>query len=107
MEHIMPKLTFICEHEHPLTKTNVSTITYESKREYLDDILEDFRDFLKGCGFQIDGDITVTNNDQFDLSNISIDLDSPYNVDTITFGSVETIDSITNYGNSYNTERDQ
>lgn len=59
----MPKLTFTCEHEHPIKKdVNVSTITYESNREYLGDILEDFRDFLKGCGFQIDGEIDVVDN---------------------------------------------
>jgi len=72
----MPKFTFTCEHEHPIKKdVNISTITYESNRDYLGDILEDFRDFLKGCGFQIDGNIDIVDEEEPETLS--------YNFDTI------------------------
>lgn len=93
----MPKLKFTCEHQHPLKKdTNVATITYESNREYLSDILEDFSDFLKGCGFHIDGNIEVVSDTSddlitFDFTPTETNMNdyisaSSYGVDTITLG---------------------
>lgn len=90
----MPKLTFVCEHQHPLKKdVTVSTITYESNREYLDDILEDVRDFLKGCGFHIDGDIRVVKEETDDM--ITFDLSTPY--------SANMHDSVMTFDHSYDT----
>lgn len=69
----MPKFTFTCEHEHPIKKdVAVSTITYESKRECLPDILDDFRDFLKGCGFYVDGDIDIVKQEEYPHEDIII-----------------------------------
>ena len=43
----MPKMTFVCEHQHPINKdSNLYKVTYESNREYLYDILEDFEEVL-------------------------------------------------------------
>ena len=71
---IIPKFTFTCEHEHPIKKdVNISTITYESNREYLGDILEDSRDFLRGCGFQIDGTLDVVPNEEIYGTDIRTD----------------------------------
>ena len=51
----MPKFTFTCEHKDAFNKdVTVSKITYESNREYLGDVMEDIRDFLKGCGYMIE-----------------------------------------------------
>lgn len=56
----MPKMTFTCEHPSLLDgKTNLAKITYESNREYLYDIIEDFEDFLRGAGFVVDGKLDV------------------------------------------------
>lgn len=92
----MPKFTFTCEYDHPIKKdTVVSKVTLESNREYLPDVLEDVRDFLKGCGFQIDGDIDVVENepvtitcdfDSFATMNDPI-ITSSYGSDTITINT--------------------
>ena len=85
----MPKMTFVCEHQHPINKdSNLSKLTYESNREYLYDILEDFEDFLRGCGFYIDGKLEIVNKedveivfDPIDTETITISgYDSPFNL---------------------------
>lgn len=86
MENIMPKLTFICEHEHPVKKEVVSTITYQSNREYLGDILEDIRDFLRGCGFAVDGEIDIVNDECYTKDGEPT-YDSILDLGSFTFGS--------------------
>jgi hypothetical protein len=49
----MPKLKFECQH------MSGEKITYESDKEYLFDILEDFQNFLKGAGFVFDGVVDI------------------------------------------------
>lgn len=110
----MPKFTFTCEHEHPIKKdVNISTITYESNREYLGDILEDFRDFLKGCGFHIDGEIDVVNESdkepQITVDNNLWSLDTD-NGGTITFSPYEesiTLDLTDHNDYYYDTDRNR
>lgn len=55
------KMTFTCEHHHALlaTKPVLAKITYETHQEQLELILEDFKSFLKGAGFEIDGYLDV------------------------------------------------
>jgi hypothetical protein len=48
----MPKFTFICDHNDNIGDGPV--ITYETERLFIDDVLFDFQDFLKGCGFVFD-----------------------------------------------------
>lgn len=89
----MPKMTFVCEHQHPINKdSNLSKVTYESNREYLYDILEDFEDFLRGCGFYINGKLEVVDKEdvKIDLSYDSMSSDfSSVNTDTITISSYD------------------
>lgn len=60
------KITFTCEHHHALLSPThvVAKITYETRQEQLDQILEDFRCFLKGAGFEIDGYLDVVPFDE-------------------------------------------
>lgn len=92
----MPKMTFVCEHQHPIHKdSNLSKLTYESNREYLYDILEDFEDFLRGCGFYIDGKLEVVNPEDIDIDAENFSMDdltcslSSSSIDTITISSYE------------------
>ena len=36
---------------------------YKTEEECLDDILRSFRDFLKGCGFHFEGELTIVDLD--------------------------------------------
>lgn len=89
----MPKMTFVCEHQHPINKdSNLSKVTYESNREYLYDIIEDFEDFLRGCGFYIDGKLEVVDKEdvEIDFSYDSMNNSfSSTNTDTITISSYD------------------
>lgn len=90
----MPKITFVCEHQHPINKdSNLSKLTYESNREYLYDIIEDFEDFLRGCGFSFDGRLEIV-----DQEDITLD----FNDDCMS-SSINTVDTITisNYDDTF------
>lgn len=55
----MPKFTFICDHndeDGPGPK-----LTFDTERVTLDDVLFDFQDFLKGCGYVFDGEVSIVN----------------------------------------------
>jgi hypothetical protein len=52
------KFTFIREESF-----HGSKITYETPSESLDQILSEFGDFLRGCGFVINGYLDVVNDD--------------------------------------------
>jgi hypothetical protein len=47
----MPKFTFISEHN------TGEKITFEFNKEYLPDILQEFEMFLRGAGFQFNGNL--------------------------------------------------
>lgn len=53
----MPKFTFICDHNDTLGPGPV--ITVETERIFLDEVLFDIQDFLKGAGFVFDGELTI------------------------------------------------
>ena len=62
----MPKFTFICEHETPFKPgVSVAKITYQSDREVLDEVIEDFQDFIRGCGYYFEGNLQVVENEIF------------------------------------------
>lgn len=54
---------FIKNHEKNLYDSHESTITMETNSEQLFDILRDFENFLRGCGYVIDGTIELVRND--------------------------------------------
>lgn len=43
---------------------DTTDVTVESDGVTLDVILSDFADFLRGCGFQIDGDLDVVKDEE-------------------------------------------
>lgn len=58
------KMTFKAEHyDYSLygeqSKKPISTIIYDTQHDSLDMILEDFTQFLRGCGFYINGYLDV------------------------------------------------
>jgi hypothetical protein len=75
----MPKFTFICDHNDKLGAGPV--VTYETERLHIDDVLFDFTDFLRGCGFVFDGDAQiVTEGEMFksedDFDEVNFDRDT-------------------------------
>ena len=56
----MPKMIFECQHIDPFPPNReLAKVTYESKRENLEDVIADFQDFLKGCGFNFEGTLSI------------------------------------------------
>jgi hypothetical protein len=51
----MPKFTLTCEHDGHSPSKN----TLEFDAVFLDDVLEGFRQFLKGCTFEFDGNLEL------------------------------------------------
>lgn len=61
------KFTFTCE------QSDGTKITYETEKDTLDNVLFEVKAFLKGCGYQIDGDLEITENFYLESSH---DIDS-------------------------------
>ena len=68
----MSKFTFICEDEQiPFATDTITTKrTFQFSGVQLDDIVEEFEMFLKGCGFYFEGrlDFVEENTQTFDFS---------------------------------------
>lgn len=58
----MPKFTFICDHNDTLGPGPV--ITVETERLFLDEVLFDIQDFLKGAGFVFDGELQIVSTEE-------------------------------------------
>ena len=60
----MSKFTFICEDEPmPWSAGATSKKTVEFNGESLSDIVSEFEMFLKGCGFNFEGQLDLVNID--------------------------------------------
>ncbi len=57
----MPKFTLICEHDGPVGSKN----TLEFEADFLPTVLEHFRQFLKGCTFEFDGELEIVGLDYY------------------------------------------
>ena len=55
----MPKFTLTCEHDGPVGSKN----TLEFEADFLPTVLEHFRQFLKGCSFEFDGELEIVGLD--------------------------------------------
>ena len=55
----MPKFTLTCEHDGPVGSKN----TLEFEADFLPNVLEHFRQFLKGCSFEFDGELEIVDVD--------------------------------------------
>ena len=47
----MPKFTLICEHNNLYGKPDGTKVTYEFDVDTLDNVIEHFELFIRGCGF--------------------------------------------------------
>jgi hypothetical protein len=60
----MSKFTFICEDEAMPWSTGItSKKTVEFNGDSLSDIVSEFEMFLKGCGFNFEGQLDLVNTD--------------------------------------------
>ena len=57
----MPKFTLTCEHDGPVGSKN----TLEFEADFLPTVLEHFRQFLKGCSFEFDGELEIVDLDYY------------------------------------------
>ena len=57
----MPKFTLTCEHDGPVGSKN----TLEFEADFLPTVLEHFRQFLKGCSFEFDGELEIVGLDYY------------------------------------------
>lgn len=94
----MPKITFVCEHPSLLdSNRNLAKITYESNREYLYDIIEDFEDFLRGAGFVVDGKLEIVEESTTVEPTITIKQGNTVDTVTLDNGDVLTFPNMNQY----------
>jgi hypothetical protein len=62
---VMSKFTFICEEQSiPFSDSASSKRTVEFNTELLDQILNEFEHFLRGCGFHFNGQLDFVNDEE-------------------------------------------
>ena len=72
----MPKFTFIAEYE------TGERITFETHKEIINDVLEDFNLFLRGCGYAQSGTLDYIPDDEYYGHEDYSELHSEYYYDT-------------------------
>jgi hypothetical protein len=89
----MPKFTLTCEHDGPVGSKN----TLEFEADFLPTVLEHFRQFLKGCSFEFDGELEIVDVD-YSHREPEPDYDDEYEDDVgeQVFDNMAT--SLTSYG---------
>ena len=74
----MPKFTLICEHDGPVGSKN----TLEFEADFLPNVLEHFRQFLKGCSFEFDGELEIVDVD-YSYKEPELDYPDEYEEDDV------------------------
>ena len=90
----MPKFTLTCEHDGPVGSKN----TLEFEADFLPTVLEHFRQFLKGCSFEFDGELEIVDVD-YSYKEPEPDYDDEYEEDDVgeqVFDNMAS--SLTSYG---------
>lgn len=62
------KFTLICEHE------SGPKVTHEFESVFLPDTLDNIENFLKGCGFGLNGTLDIVSNDDLSI-NFDVNFD--------------------------------
>ena len=75
----MPKFTLICEHDGPVGSKN----TLEFEADFLPTVLEHFRQFLKGCSFEFDGELEIVDVDYSRHKEPESDYEDEYEEDYV------------------------
>jgi hypothetical protein len=57
---LMPKFKLICDHSCDL---DTHVVTHEFDAEYIGDVLDQFKHFLRGAGYYFDGEIDIVDPD--------------------------------------------
>ena len=73
----MPKFNLTCEHDGPVGSKN--TLVFEA--DTLPTVLEHFRQFLKGCSFEFDGELEIVDVD-YSYRGPEPDYDDEYEEDS-------------------------
>lgn len=55
----MPRFTLIAEHYDEFEGVIESTITHQFEKEYLDDVIMQLQEFLRGAGYYFDGELGI------------------------------------------------
>ena len=75
----MPKFTLTCEHDGPVGSKN----TLEFEADFLPTVLEHFRQFLKGCSFEFDGELEIVDVDYSRHKEPEPDYEDEYEEDDV------------------------
>ena len=75
----MPKFTLTCEHDGPVGSKN----TLEFEADFLPTVLEHFRQFLKGCSFEFDGELEIVDVDYSRHKEPESDYEDEYEEDYV------------------------
>ena len=75
----MPKFTLTCEHDGPVGSKN----TLEFEADFLPTVLEHFRQFLKGCSFEFDGELEIVDVDYSRHNEPELDYPDEYEEDYV------------------------
>ena len=75
----MPKFTLTCEHDGPIGSKN----TLEFEADFLPTVLEHFRQFLKGCSFEFDGELEIVDVDYSRHKEPESDYEDEYEEDYV------------------------
>ena len=68
----MSKFTFICQEESiPFVNSVDSKRTVEFSAEALNDIMQEFENFLRGCGFYFNGRVDVVEEDWPEMPEVT------------------------------------
>ena len=59
----MPNFTLTCEHRTPWDCELDSKVTMEFNKETLTDVIAQFQDFLRGCGYYFDGNLEIVEHE--------------------------------------------
>ena len=75
----MPKFNLTCEHDGPVGSKN----TLEFETDFLPTVLENFRQFLKGCSFEFDGELEIVDVDYSRHKEPEPDYEDEYEEDDV------------------------
>jgi len=106
-KEIKMKFTFIAEHD------SGEKVTYETEKEFLHDVVDDFELFLRGCGFYFDGNLDFVEEQRYyafgDSSEALDNLDAYWrNGETAPVVNTDiNIDSTIHTEEYFNTERNK
>jgi hypothetical protein len=67
----MSKFKFVCEENH--FSSPISTKTVEFSAVIIEDVLQEFENFLLGCGFKFDGKVNIIKDEEYGYTDSDYD----------------------------------